>query len=187
MGYARQIHHRITCEYIPLVSNYSRAVLDLHCCMCKYLYLHSNTHAFLMYSRTSQELSVKFVKARRKAQVFFYKFLANSPFQAFGNTNWQMNRLVKRLLIVSTNSNCFSLANHNLNDSINLQIFLPAKLSHYMVYRFCVSEAEEKMMGWLIWSIIPHMAFCVKQLEFLSTLLINCLYWCLSIQHVSSI
>ena len=59
-----------------------------------------------------------------------------------------MNRLVRRLLIiVSTNSNGFSLANHNLNDSINLQILLPAKLSHYMVYQFHVSEAEEKMMG----------------------------------------
>ena len=56
-----------------------------------------------------------------------------------------MNRLVRTLLIVSTNSNGFSLANHNLNDSINLQIFLPAKLFHYMVYRFHVSEAEEKM------------------------------------------
>ena len=58
-----------------------------------------------------------------------------------------MNRLVRTLLIVSTNSNGFSLANHNLNDSINLQIFLPAKLSHYMVYRFHILEAEEKMMG----------------------------------------
>ena len=51
-----------------------------------------------------------------------------------------MNRLVRRLLIVSTYSNGFSLAIHNL------QIFLPAKLSHYMVYWFHVSEAEE-MMG----------------------------------------
>ena len=62
-----------------------------------------------------------------------------------------MNRLVRRLLIVNTNLNGFSLVNHNLNDSTNLQIFLPAKLFHYMtfimVYRFYVSEAEEKMMG----------------------------------------
>ena len=57
-----------------------------------------------------------------------------------------MNRLV-RLLFVSTNLNGLSLVNHNLNDSINLQIFLPAKSSHYIVYRFRVSEAEEKMMG----------------------------------------
>ena len=56
-----------------------------------------------------------------------------------------MNRLVRTLLIVSTILNGFSLVNHNLNDSINLQIFLPAKLFHYMVYRFHVSEAEEKM------------------------------------------
>ena len=56
-----------TCKYLPLVSNYSRTVLDLHCCMCKYLYLHCNTRAFLMHSRTSQELSVKCVEARRRA------------------------------------------------------------------------------------------------------------------------
>ena len=60
---------RFSCEYLPLVSNYSRTVLDLHSHMCKYLYLHSNTHAFLIHSRTSQELSVKCVKARRRAQL----------------------------------------------------------------------------------------------------------------------
>ena len=73
----------------------------------------------------------------------FYECLANSPFLKFGNTNLQMNRLVRRLLIVSTNLNGFSLVNHNLNNSTNLQIFSPPNL----VYRFCVSEAEEKMMG----------------------------------------
>ena len=60
-----------TCELLPLVSNYSRAVLDLHSHMCKYLYLHSNTRVFLVHSRTSQELSVKCVEACRRAQVFF--------------------------------------------------------------------------------------------------------------------
>ena len=81
-----------------------------------------------------------------------------------------------RLLIVSTISNGFSLANHNLNDSINLQIFLPAKVFHYMVYQFRVSEAEEKIMG--LTNVINNTiySFCVKQLEFLSTSLINCLY-----------
>ena len=71
-----------------------------------------------MYSRTSQELSVKCVEACRRARTSVsYECLANSPFQAFGNKNWQMNRLVRRLLIISKNSNGFNLVNHNLNDS----------------------------------------------------------------------
>ena len=81
-----------------------------------------------------------------KSTSVFYECLAISPFQAFGNTNWQMNRLVRTLLIVSTNLNGF-MANHNLNDSTNLQIFLPAKLSRYMVYWLRISETKEKMMG----------------------------------------
>ena len=47
-----------TGEYLLFVSNYSWVLLDIHYCMCKYLYLCSNTRAFLIHSRTSRELSV---------------------------------------------------------------------------------------------------------------------------------
>ena len=60
-------HYKITCEYSPLASNYSRALLDIRYYTCKYLYVHSNTHAFLVYSRTSQEISVKCSKVWRRA------------------------------------------------------------------------------------------------------------------------
>ena len=44
---------------------------------------------------------------------------------------WQINRSAKSLIIVSTNQDGFSLANHD--DSPNLPNFLPAKLFHYMI------------------------------------------------------
>ena len=53
-----------TCEYSPLASNYSWALLDMHYCKCKYLiYVWSNTHVFLVHSITSWQLSVKCVQA----------------------------------------------------------------------------------------------------------------------------
>ena len=40
------------------------------------------------------------------------KVLRIDSFRAFGEKVWQINRLANRLLIVSTNLDCFSLANH---------------------------------------------------------------------------
>ena len=49
--------------------------------------------------------------------------------QAFGKKVWQLNRSARRILIVSTNLDGFSLANHRLFT----ELFPPIKLSHYMV------------------------------------------------------
>ena len=76
----QQKHYKITCEYSPLASNYWWVILDKHYCTCKYLYVRSNTNAFLVHLRTSWELSVKCIDARRRAQVIFNKPTCNSKF-----------------------------------------------------------------------------------------------------------
>ena len=57
------------------------------------------------------------------------KFGNLTLFEHLAKKVWQINRSTNRLLIVSTNLDSFSLANHG-----GFAKFSPTKLSHYMVF-----------------------------------------------------
>ena len=64
-------------------------------------------------------------------KVWWEESLANLPFSSIWRKVWQISRSAKRLLIVRTNLDDFSLTNHRQFAKFNKHS--PAKLSHYTV------------------------------------------------------